>query len=244
MRTVNIKQTANNFGAKSALDSLKNDLESHLKITFLGVLPIKDLKVNTEKIENKNFKPVLLYANQYWVIALYHVKSEVLSYNFDLIAIKDNAQIGFEINLSGDYLVNFKQSDYAFSCNMFDADSDVLVAFYNYTKQLNIPMQTKTDPREKWLSWASQCVLYGLISIFIFWIAVGVLKLAYEHVNESSRVFIIATPFAILYSFLKGTVLLKILYFLSFAGVIFLSFLGFISSAKKGRQILEEISTA
>lgn len=241
MQTIPIQKSIHTSELLAIFNTMKAAIEQQEKIKFKGVLQATDLKVNDKPIKVKDFKSAVLYADQYFAVVLYHLKKGLISYQFDLVRIDHTAELTQKMNLSGDYSLKFLTSGYAFSANIFQTENAVLTDFYQCTQEMPVQSKTETDLSEKWLQWAFISLLYGLFALFAFWVFMGFLSFSYDHVNNSSRVFFILIPFGALYALLKGTLVLKILYFLASVGVTFLTFLGTISDAKKGRELIEKI---
>lgn len=242
MHTIPIQKSIHISEQLAIFNSLKAAIEQQEGIMFLGVLNAASLKVNDKKIEVKDFKAALLYAKDYFAVVLYHFKKGLVSYQFDLLHIDQTAVLTQKITLSGEFELKFTSRDYTFNCNVFSTENAELSNFHRFTQEMAAQSNTETDLDEKWLQWAFRSLLFGFIALFAFWVIMGLLSFSYDHVNSSSRVFIIFIPFGLLYGLLKGTLVLKILYFLSFVGVVFLTFLGAIADAKKGRELIENLN--
>lgn len=218
--------------------SLKQDIEAQECIDFYAILPLKNLKINGEKVEVKDFDYAFIYGADYFVVAIYQYKDLHLNYNFDLIRINDQDILDIKVNLVGEFMLNYSNDSYSFNANLFSAESEQLIDFYNFIKNLPCQVKLEKDSSVNWGISIFVSVIFGLIALFAVWILVGLLSLTYEHVNNSKRVFIILIPFGFLYSLIKGTLFLKILYFLSLVGTTCLIFLSGLSNAKKGKEII------
>lgn len=243
MQTIPLQNIANTSEKQAIFNTLKAAIEQQEGIEFRGVLQADDLKVNEKPIEVKNFKSAVLYADSYFAVVLYHFKKGLLSYQFDLVRIDHAAVLSQEVNLSGQYVLKFSTPGYAFSGNIFHSENAVLTDFHQCTQKMAAQSSTETDLKEKWLKWAFRSLGFGLFALIAFWVFMGFCAFSYDSINNSTRVFFILIPFGALYSFLKGTLALKILYFLSFVGITFLTFLGAIADAKKGRELIETIDS-
>lgn len=243
MQTIPLQNIANTSEKQAIFNTLKAAIEQQEGIEFRGVLQADDLKVNEKPIKVKNFKSTILYADFYFAVVIYHYKKGLLTYQFDLVYIDQSAVLAQEINLDGQYVLNFIKTSYAFSGNIFQSENAVLTDFHQCTQKMAAQSLTETDLKEKWLKWVFISLVLGLFWLVAFWVFMEFCAFSYDSINNSSRVFFILIPFGALYSFLKGTLALKILYFLSFAGITFLTFLGAIADAKKGRELIETIDS-